>query len=152
MEYAVVGNLLVMSDSLMKVSEEELKRDNQPILDSIKTRSSITDIQGPLTVEEATKLLNMQDTVFSIDYITLLQETNGFKINNWDFYGTNIRRLVLPQVTYLVVAEDDPLSLCFVEGDVTGRIVEYDQIMENEVDMGSEFIPALVKVSTDNPT
>lgn len=121
--------------------------DSTGLLNELCQRFDLKDLVAPVSERDLSRYLAQTPTVFPDDLVALLRETNGFSVRGWTFYGTNPRRLVIPDENLQITAEDaEGNALCFREDETTPAVLLYDQIDNETKKIWSSFLDALTEV------
>ncbi len=69
-------------------------------------RWEVTDLKAPSSPDERSGKLRQMDVTLPSDYLELVSQTDGLRINGCRVYGlTDIREVAMPDATYFVLAE-----------------------------------------------
>ena len=120
------------------------------LLSRLQAAIPLTQVLPPAPAGERDRFLRSVPRV-PADVAALLEASNGFVSGRWRFLGTAARTIVLPEVTYVVLAEreDSQAALCL--RDETHAIVYYDEINDEETVAGPGFVEAFITTVQTKP-
>jgi len=107
---------------------------------------ALLNVKGPPSVEQFRILRTAFDCDFPEDYLELVQESDGFRIGEWEYYGCHPRSVVSKEGTCVILAEADTVALCLKEGTHDRVIYHLDQIDDDWQPIGTRFLVALEQV------
>ena len=111
----------------------------------------IEEIKPPASAEVISAFAKRARTALPADYVDLLSETDGFKTQGWEFYGTHAWRILEPDANYLVVAEspEEELAVCFREEQTQPEVLTYNRLTNEAISKGAEFVEVLIRVVSE---
>lgn len=84
----------------------------------------LTDLSAPLTQSERQEILGRLDAELPVDYVELLEQTEGATIHGWTIHGAKrIRSVVFPEATYYLIAEGQGLDALGVREETSDRVL-----------------------------
>lgn len=120
------------------------------LLANVTTRVHVRSVEPPAAEHVRAKALAlMEKATLPVDYVDLLSQTDGFTSGMWRFAGTNVRTIVLPDVTYYVLAErlDSQAAICAINSKKPALIL-YDELDDRPEPWTGTFIDLFVTVAT----
>lgn len=130
----------LFTDVSVSLTEESVPTTTSVIMDDLRADLHIEVVKPPLAQSSRYAYISSLVTVVTGDYEQLLAETNGFQSGEWLFLGSNSRRIIRPDSTYIIVAESPTRAICFKESDSTGVVYLYDQIDDDMQESGRAFV------------
>lgn len=114
-------------------------------LQELQAKHPLTKVSKPLSDNQKSLFVKLTETKLPGDYLKLMNETNGFSINDTSIHGlSDLQNIPLDDNNYLVLADNSSGHL-LLEQSKTKTIIKYQSI-ENESDsrdLGDNFIEAL---------
>jgi hypothetical protein len=84
----------------------------------------VRELFEPLPQSERENHLRLIDAKLPQDYLELIAQTEGMRIESWLIHGlSKMRDVVMPEENYLVLAENDELGLLAVKKESVDRLV-----------------------------
>lgn len=116
------------------------------LLGRISNKFEIKNILPPVSPSERDSYIFRLNTELPVDYLELLCETDGFSVEDWQFHGTNSRRIMRDNENYQVLAENDERAICLLENNTSPQVFYLDQIKDEVTEEGENFINAFLKI------
>lgn len=120
------------------------------ILSRLASSFTLTNILPPPSKDDINNLQAKLDFVLPPDIQLLLNETNGFSIDEWRFYGTNPR--FIPSSDYNLVAfaetQSEDQAICYRDGTIGGMLLLYNQVDNLITNLSNSFIDELLAATS----
>jgi hypothetical protein len=143
LEGAVVfESIEILKDALHPETRPEAHSLKRSLLDRVRDQFPVRDVLAPASVDQTSKFLALLGRV-PTDYAGLLRETDGFAVKDWQFYGTNARRLPSHGGIWLV-AEASDSALCLREASEEPLVFYFDEIDDELAVKGTSFVDAFL--------
>ena len=130
-------------EDLLAVEETRPAREGDMVR-RLREAVPLSNIVGPAAEERLARFPELVSAPLPEDYAALLRETDGFVAHGWEFLGTRGRRLVLPDATLYVTAEDEETALCLREGESQPRVFIYDQVNDQLTQAPDSWLDAFL--------
>lgn len=118
-------------------------------LSNLGSLYSLTDVRPPASPSEISWFLGRSPDSFPSDYVKLLEQTDGFTVNNWEFNGIRSSTIIQDQANYVLLVECQGKALCIREGESSPRVYVYDMIDDDFTQRFSSFLVGLSEVLQD---
>jgi hypothetical protein len=122
-----------------------------PLLERVRERYELRDVIAPATQPEIEVFLSRLGNALPGDFRDLLLESNGFSVGEFEFRGTNARRIMGREDDYYLLAETQERALCVKERRDPGQVFLLDQIDEAETPLSGSFVDSLLEVVGGQP-
>lgn len=115
------------------------------VLHELQTKHSLTKVSKPLPDKQKLLFIKLTEAKLPADYLKLMEETNGFSINDTFIHGlSDLQNVTLDDNNYLILADNSSGHLLLKQSK-TKTIMKYQSI-ENESDsrdLADNFIEAM---------
>lgn len=114
------------------------------LLARIRAEVAVSEIESPAAPEAVARYLEWLDAGPPDDYVSLLRETNGFRVGKWRFLGTAARRVPQEDGSCVLLAEEPRRGVCLREGSTAPQVWFYDAIEDDVAPAGESFVEAFL--------
>ena len=132
------------------VASVEARASSGPLIESIRRVAEVSEVKPPATDRDIESFRTLLDANIPDDFGRLAHEANGFRADEWQFYGTAGRRVILPGANYAYLAESDIRALAIREGNETSELYLHDEIDDEFTPLGPSFVDAFIGVLQRN--